>query len=238
MLKFDNNLRQTIYILIILPLLSFGQTDINLVIGTYKSDDEKFHYKLELNDDSTFLYHMSFPRGSTSSTGKWSLKKDTIILYNYAKPFVIKTVEERHIDSLHRSSIVNIGCNFDTNGIHIRENCCTVYLNGKPTIFKPMTGWSGTPYFNFWINDNCEKILITDKSGQIKLSKSKIKKISFDYDNYTIKDLRCNYFIVTLDNAPLHISPPTLTWTKWILTGDSLSPIDCKRILNYIVLKR
>ncbi|MCO5267490.1 MAG: hypothetical protein M9897_01170 [Brumimicrobium sp.] len=184
------------------------------------------------------MYQESFKLGTTSSTGKWILSKDTLILTDYKKPWTIKQVEEFVLDTLGDNSVVEVIIN-DTNAIHIRGDH-RIYIDGQLTKVKynSRTKRDVVTDFKIWVNDECNTPQLTDKFGRIKFVKKKIRTISFDYDRYSIKDSNSNYFIMTLTNYPIYISPPTLTWTKWVFIGNSLSPLDCGKQLDYIILKR
>jgi hypothetical protein len=236
--KTTKTLRNIFYILIIVPFLTFGQTVPQSVIGTYSYSDGNFYYKLELKKDSTFAYQNSFHRGSTASTGKWKFSKDTLFLMDYEKPWTIKNVEEIMLDTLGDNSVIEVIIN-DTDAIHIRGDH-NIYIDGKPTNVKydSKTKRHVVADFEIWVNNECKNPQLTDKFGRIKFVNKKIKTISFDYDKYLIYDTNSNYFKLTLSNYPIFVSPPTLSWTKWVFSGDNLSPLDCNKQLDYIILKR
>lgn len=236
--KTTTTLRIIFYILTIVPFLTFGQTIPQNIIGTYSYSNGNFYYKLELKKDSTFAYQFSFHRGSTSSTGKWSLSKDTLFLMDYEKPWTIKQVEEITLDTLGDNSVIEVIIN-DTNSIHIRGDH-DIYIDGQPTKVKydSKTERDVVTDFEIWVNNECNSPQLTDKFGRIKFVNKRVRTISFDYDKYLIKDPKSNYFILTLSNYPILVSPPILTWTKWVFEGDKLSPIDCNKRLDYIKLKR
>ncbi|MBL7882618.1 MAG: hypothetical protein JNL69_01005 [Bacteroidia bacterium] len=231
-------MRNIFYILTIVPFLTFGQTVPQSIIGTYSYSDGNFFYKLELKKDSTFAYQNSFHRGSTASTGKWKFSKDTLFLMDYEKPLTIKNVEEVMLDTLGNNSVIEVIIN-DTDAIHIRGDH-NIYIDGQPTKVKydSKTKRHVVTDFEIWVNNECSNPQLTDKLGRTKFTNKMINTISFDYDKYLIKDPMNNYFILTLSNYPIFVSPPTLAWTKWVLEGDKLSPIDCNKRLDYIKLKR
>ena len=236
--KTTTTLRNILFILTIVPFLTYGQTVPQNIIGTYSYSVGNFYYKLELKKDSTFAYQNSFHRGSTASTGKWKFSKDTLFLMDYEKPWTIKTVEEFTIDTLGDNSVIEVIIN-DTNAIHIRGDH-DIYIDGQPTKVKydSKTRRDVVTDFEIWVNNECNNPQLTDKAGRIRFLNKRIKTISFDYDKYLIKDPKSNYFILTLSNYPIYVSPPTLYWTKWVLIGDNLSPLECNKLLDYIRLKR
>ncbi len=226
--KTTTTLRLLIYILTILPFFTFGQTTSPSIIGAYSYSDGNFYHKLELKRDSTFTYLHSFELGTTSSTGKWKFNNDTLILTDYEKPWTIKQVKEFVIDTLGDNSVVDIIID-DSASIHIRGDHY-IYIDGQPT--------TAIIDFEIWVNNECNNTLLTDKFGRIKFVNKKIRTISFDYDKYLVENPKSNYFILTLSNYPIFVSPPTLSWTKWLWTEDSLSPLDCNKRFDHIKLKR
>jgi len=231
-------LKNILYILIIVPFFTFGQTAPQSIVGAYSYSDGIFYYKLELKKDSTFSYEHSFKLGSTSSTGKWKFSKDTLFLTDYEKPWTIKQVEEKILDTLVDNTVIEVIIN-ETDAIHIRGDH-DIYIDGRPTKvkFDSKTKRHVVADFEIWVNNECHNPKLTDKFGRIKFENKRIKTISFDYDKYRIKDPKSNYFILTLSNYPIFVSPPTLSWTKWVLTGENLSPLGCNKQLDDIKLKR
>ena len=72
-------MRKLIVILLVLSIqetLLYGQNNIS---GTYSN---YFGSKLTLNSDSTYKYTYAFDLFSSWSIGKWTLRKDTILLTN------------------------------------------------------------------------------------------------------------------------------------------------------------
>jgi hypothetical protein len=236
--KTTTTLRNIIYILIIVPFFTFGQTVPQSIVGTYSYSDGNFYYKLELKKDSTFAYQNSFHRGSTSSIGKWKFSNDTLFLTDYEKPWTIKQVEEIVLDTLGDNSVLEVIIN-DTDAIHIRGDH-NIYIDAQPTKVKydSKTTRDVVTDFEIWVNNDCNNPLLTDKSGRIKFANTRIKTISFDYDKYLIKNPKSNYFVLNLSNYQIFLSPPTLSWTKWLWTKDNFSPLDCNKRLDYITLKK
>jgi hypothetical protein len=236
--KTTTPLRNLIHILTVLPFFTFGQTTPKSIIGTYSYSDGEFYYNLELKKDSTFAYQFSFKRGSTFSSGKWKFSKDTLFLTDYEKPWTIKQVEENVLDTLGDNSIIEVIIN-DTDAIQIRGDQ-DIYIDGQPRKVKygSKTKQHVVTDFEIWVNNECSNPQMTDKLGRVKFANKRIKTISFDYDKYLIKYSKSNYFILTLSNYPIFVSPPTLSWTIWVLTGDNLSPLDCSKRLDNIKLKR
>ena len=236
--KTTTKLRNLIYILTILPFFTFGQADNKSIVGTYSYSDGNFYYKLELKKDSTFTYQHSFKLGTTSSSGKWKFNKDTLLSADFEKPWRIQRVEEFVLDTLGNNTIIDVIIN-DTNAIHIRGDHA-IYIDGQPTKVKydSKTKRDVVTEFEIWIDNECSNRQLTDKFGRTKFANKNIKTISFAYDNYIIKNPKSNYFILTLSNYPIYFSPPTLSWTKWLFTGNSLSPIDCNKQLDDIKLKK
>jgi hypothetical protein len=231
-------LRNILYLLTVVPFFTFGQTSIQGIVGAYSFSDGYFYYKLELKKDSTFSYEHSFKLGSTSSTGKWKFNRDTLILTDYEKPWTIIQVEEIVHENLGDNSVIEVIID-DTDTAHIRGDH-DIYVDGQPTKVKydSQTNQQVVTDFEIWVNNDCSNPQLTDKFGKIALSNTRIKTISFDYDKYLIKDPKSNYFKLTLSNYPILFSPPTLSWTMWVLTGDNLSPIACNQQLDCIKLKR
>ncbi len=236
--KTTTTLRNILYLVTIVPFFIFGQTAPQSVVGAYSFSDGNFYYKLELKKDSTFSYEFSFKLGSTASTGKWKFFKDTLFLTDYEKPWTINQVEEFALDTLGDNSIIEVIIN-DTNSILIRSDHF-IYIDGQPTKVKydSKTKRHVVADFEIWVNNECSNPLLTDKFGRIKFASKRINSISSIYDKYFITNPNSNYFILTLSNYPIFISPPTLSWTKWVLTGDILSPLDCNKRLDFITLKK
>lgn len=227
-----------LYIFIILPLLNFGQTTSKVIKYIYS--DENFYYNLELKEDSTFIYNMGFHRGSTSSHGKWKQNTDTLNLFDYEKPFLIKDVEEKKVASLKNYALIEVIYINDTSNRRSREGKSTLYIDNKLVenlvINAPNKNFISN--FKLWVNGNCNNEQETNSKGQIKISNIKIHSISFDYDTYKIKNTENNYFVLTLNTLPQPIGPPTLYWTQWIFKDNTLQPIECNKTLDYIKLKR
>jgi hypothetical protein len=205
--------------------------------GTYTLSTGEFAYSMVLHPDSTFEYSLSFSRGGTSSKGKWKIIKDTVCLYGYEKPYTIEKVQESRIDSL-RSSMIHVIIN-DSSILHTRGNA-VVYIDGKPSNIKYKAG-SGEQVvtdFKILLNDDCSHPLWTDANGNILCKDKNTRSISVEYDTYLVRDTENNYFVLTLSGYPVNVSPPTLTWTKWILSGNSLAPVECGKALDHIILKK
>lgn len=75
-----------VYILTLIPLLTFGQKDKTKLFESYSYSDGRFYYRLDLYKDSTFVYEHSFKLGSTKSEGNWLINNDILVLSNYETP--------------------------------------------------------------------------------------------------------------------------------------------------------
>jgi hypothetical protein len=236
-------LRKVKYILLLFPILVLAQHKSKRVVGIYTYSDKIFYCKLELKADSTFTYENSFLEGSTLSKGKWKIKNDTLLLADYEKPWEIAQVEEFFVDTLGDNSVIDIVIyNTDTNvseDINIR-NCWTLGRDPKSASihYDRKTNQYLTEGFEIWINNECNNPKLSDKFGRIKISNIKIKSISFNYDSYSTKNTKSNYFILALTDDPIFYPPPTLPWNKWLLTDHTLTPMKCNIPLDSFKLKR
>jgi hypothetical protein len=182
-------------------------------IGVYDMILGEFHYALTLKSNGNFKYGHSFEMGSTSSTGKWKLNNDTIFLSSYQKPWLIEGVEEKNIDSLKNQVCIEV-------------------------IYKSHATDQTVRDFTVWINGDCNMTQLTDSLGRIFFTLTNTSWLNIIYDDYKIKDIRSNYFVITLNTFPLWLSPPTLLWRKWVVNGNTISPVECDKKLDHIVLKK
>lgn len=238
-MKKSKKLKYLIYILILLPFFSLGQSTLKNIVGTYCKSDGVFCYKLELKSDSSFEYQYSSHLGTSSFKGRWKILQDTLFLTDYEKPWVIQQVEEFKLDTLGKNSVIDVIIN-DKNAFHIRGNNNIFYIDGKPTKIKYNYETKSDVIVNFeiWVNNECEKSLFSDNFGRINIKKKSIRTISFDYDQYSVKNPNNNYFILKLSASPIYLSPATIFWTKWLFVNEIISPLECNKRLYYIQLKR
>jgi hypothetical protein len=67
--------------------------------------------------------------------------------------------------------------------------------------------------FEVWINDDCKTRIKTNEQGLAKFHSDKITSLQIAYNDYEVKYLTSNYFILTLSDLPLLASPPELLHT-------------------------
>lgn len=205
-------MKTTATIIFLLSTLTISQIG-DSVTGTWSQFSEpEFYYELKLHKDGSFKWTNSFSLGTTTSTGKWKIDRDTVHLFDYERPWKISEVNELNIDSL-QSLLVEVRF-FD-----------------HPKQSKPVSDC----YFT--INDRCDSEFQTDSLGQVKISES-VKKVDFKYDSYTIKDSTANLIIVEMDRLPIYLSPPTLTWTKWTFENNKFKPLECGKLVDFIELRK
>jgi hypothetical protein len=228
-----------IFILTLIPLITFGQKVERTSVDSFSYSDGSFYYRLDLFDDSTFTYKHSFKLGSTTSNGKWRFNNDTLVLSNYEKPWTISSVEEKFIDTLKNTSMIDIKVN-ETSTLTLRRDSVNFYIDGELTIEKYY--FSNAEYmvnnFDVWINGDCQNKRRSNEKGMITFEKDSISQISIDYHDYQVQGIGSNYFVVTLDQFPILLSPPTLKWTKWKINNNELIPMECGQLLEYIKLKK
>jgi hypothetical protein len=137
------------------------------------------------------------------------------LLTDYEKPWEIAQVEEFYLDTLGDNSVIDIVIyNTDTN---VRED---IIIRGHETLgrdpksasihYDRKTNQYLTEGFEIWINNECNNPKLSDKFGRIKILNIKIKSMSFNYDSYSIKNTKSNYFILALTDDPIFYPPPTL----------------------------
>jgi len=172
------------------------------------------------------------------SKGNWQINNDTLVLSNYETPWTISNVEEKFIDSLNSKTVIKIKVN-DTSSVKFRGDYI-LYIDGNPTSVK--YDYSKAEYtvkdFDVWINGNCQDIRKTNDTGIVKFDTDSVSKISIDYNEYHAQIEGSNYFVLTLANFPILVSPPTLKWTKWIINNNELIPLECGELLEYIKLEK
>ena len=231
-------MRILVYILIIIPILTFGQKNKSKLFESYSYSDGRFYYRLDLNNDSTFTYEFSFKLGSTMSKGNWGIINDTLVLSKYETPWTISNVDEKFIDTLENKTLIEIKVD-DTSSVKIRGDHA-LYIDGNPTSVK--YNYSKGEYmvkdFDVWINGNCKDIRKTNEIGIVQFDTESVSKISIDYNDYYIQSDGNNYFVLTIPNFPILVSPPTLKWTKWIIKNNELIPLECDELLDFIKLKK
>jgi hypothetical protein len=147
------------------------------------------------------------------------------------------------LDTLGNNSVIEVIINNpDTNEseqLNIRGCGLADRVNPLTTFrYDPKSKKELAINFQIWINNECEHPLFTNDFGRVKVSNKSITKISFEYDNYLIKNPKSNYFILVLNGYPIYFSPPKLKWTKWVLKRGKLSPIECDNRIENIELKR
>lgn len=228
-----------IFIVILIPLLTFGQKDETKGVESFSYSDGWFYYRLDLFVDSTFTYEHSFKLGSTSSKGKWRINNDTLILSNDEKPWTISSVEEKYIDTLKNTSLIELKVN-DTSTVNPRRDSVYFYIDGELTSGKYYFSNAEYMVYNFdvWINGECQNKRRSNEKGMVLFEKDSISQISIDYHYYHVQSLGSNYFVLTLNQLPILLSPPTLKWTKWKMNTNELIPIECGQLLDYIKLKK
>lgn len=228
-----------IFIVTLIPLLTFGQSEETKGVESFSYSDGWFYYRLDLSDDSTFTYEHSFKLGSTSSKGKWQINNDTLILSNDEKPWTISSVEEKYIDTLKNTSLIELKVN-DTSTVNTRRDRVNFYIDGELTSGKYY--FSTAEYmvnnFDVWINGDCQNKRRSNEKGMVLFEKDSISQISIDFHDYHVQNLGSNYFVLTLNQLPILLSPPTLKWTKWKMNTNELIPIECGQLLDYIKLKK
>lgn len=234
-----NKLRVLLYLLSAIPFFALGQANTNSIVGKYSHSDEYNNYQIELKKDLTFIYHHSFKSGTTRTTGKWNLRNDTLILSDFNKPEVVTKVEELVVDTLNDNSELIVILD-DKNPVPVRGGSHTIMFDKQPITvkFDSKTHQSFVTGFAIWVNDKSNKTQFTDSLGKIKFTKKNLKTISFAYDNYSIKNPKSNYFILTLSNYPASSYSLLNCWRKWIFSEGTLSPIDCNTQSDLIILKK
>lgn len=196
-------------LIMIIPLLGFSQHNKKKIKETYLYSDRLFFYKLNLFDDSTFYYEHSFKLGTTKSEGKWKIQNDLLILSDFETPIKIKEVQEWKIntsDTIVQVKIVSA----DSGNI----------VSG----------------FQVWINDDCSAQTLTDKEGIARFKTSSVNQISIPWNNYKTLCDSNNFYHITVCLDQILASPPDLSWTKWIIEGDKICPLECGQSLTYICL--
>jgi hypothetical protein len=227
-----------VYVLTFIPLLTFGQKDKTKLFESYSYSDGRFYYRLDLYKDSTFVYEHSFKFGSTMSNGNWLINNDTLVLSNYESPWTISNVEEKFIDSLNNTTVIEIKVN-DTSSEKIRGDHI-LYIDGNPTSVK--YDYSKSEYmvkdFDVWVNGDCQDVRKTSEKGIIQFEKDSILEISINYNEYQVQSIGNNYFVLTLSYFPILVSPPTLKWTKWKIQNNEIIPFECGQLMDYVKLKK
>lgn len=225
-------------IFITISTLCYSQEKIEFH-GVWKLSSGEFYYELDLKSNGSFEWQHSFSLGSTSSKGRWQVVNDTLKLLDYAKPWTIQIVEEFKVDSLENGTMMIFKL---PNGYWTTENKREgnhYYIDGKKVEvnYDPSKLPLILDNFHFWINNDCQQEYKTDSLGKAQLEMTP-KSIQFDYSKYEIKDPGSNLIIITINQFPLYVSPPTLYWTEWILDDNGLKPIECNAILNHLQLKK
>lgn len=206
-----NGLITLLLILIALPTIVIGQDQKKKLYKKYGFADGRFYRRLDLFTDSSFVYEFEFKLGGFKCNGKWRIVRDTLKLLDVPKPWSIAHIQEQKIDSIKGKIIVKL------------ITADRVIING----------------FGVRINNNCDTTIFTDKDGIAEFHIASIDKLYIDYDEeYIVSDRSKNSFIVTLDSYPIHSSPKQTTWRDWIIIGQTISPIECGKILNNVKLRR
>lgn len=208
-------LRILIYLLTILPLLTYGQSDEKKLLESFSYSDGHFYHRLDLFKDSTFAYKYSCRPGSISSSGSWKMINDILTLTIDKTPWSIIKVDEQKLDTIIDKVIVK------------------VLISG---------GSLNVAGFNVWVNNDCENNVKTDSLGIAEFKTEFINKISMVCNNeYELKDSLSNYIVVTLPgiySIYSFVSPRQSVWSEWKVTGDEISPIVCGQVLYDITLRK
>lgn len=194
-------MKRYIFVSILFPLIAFGQSNLPHLTGTYQVAIEGFFYQLELKKDSTFTYTHSFELGGTTDVGNWRAVHDTLVLFNFTRPWPVCDVIEKRIDSLQNKVLVEI--KFEKYDI-----------NDQMPI-------------NIWINGNCNDMGVYAEKNIAIFNTAFVSKIETEYSKYIVKNGKNNYFVITFSGLPILGSPPPLKWEKWLIQGDTLSPLGC-----------
>jgi len=229
----------TNFLILLFPFVVSAQTNI---LSSYYYVDKNFSYKLELNVDSTFIYDQVTRQGATKAIGKWQQQNDTIILYNYQKPWKILYGHEAHIDTLMGSIIVEL--TMDTvDKVTFSEDKAIYYIDGltvQSKFDKSKTEESKSKFrladFEIWLDNKCQSKNLTDINNKVAFRDKIASVINLEYDNYKIKNSYSNYFLLYFSGMTLRTSPKDLQWSKWLLKDRSLVPLECNELIDYLEL--
>jgi hypothetical protein len=207
--------------------------------GIWKLNSGEFYYELDLKRNGSFEWQHSFSLGSTSSSGKWQVNNDTLKLFDYAKPWTIQVVEEFKVDSLENETLLifKLPVGYWPKESRREGN---LYIDGnliEGNKYDPSKLPLAIDNFHFWINNDCQQDFKTDSLGKANLEMTP-NSIQFVYNKYEVKDQGSNLIIITINQLPIYVSPPTLYWDEWILDANGLKPIECNKRLNHLQLKK
>jgi hypothetical protein len=239
MLKDQNNDMKLLTILSLLFAVSMnGQHVKTDIFRNFHYESTFFVYNLILNSDSSFFYSFTNTRvGSDDTKGKWKFNGDTLILYDYSKPWTIVYGQEARIDTLKNENLVEL--RLDNQIISISDKRVKYYIDGiqksvTNKVEKEKIKMSG---IKVWVNSNCRTLNETNSLNRVFFAKETISEINLEYDTYVVNNKSSNYFILFLSNVPIDYYPKELQWDKWIIHGDLAIPIECGEAIDYLKLK-
>jgi hypothetical protein len=163
-----------------------------------------FSESLVIRKDFSFIYDFTHKTGTRNVKGKWELKSDTLLLYNYNMPAVISEVKQIY-NAAHDS---------------IKISFFMGEINGERLQL--------TDFLDVSINGNCRNKLKPNSQGEVWIERQELRKIEFNYGEYIITDRSLNEFTFFLNPLVFTISPKDLKNDKWLLKNDKLFKIDCE----------
>jgi hypothetical protein len=196
-------------------ILSYGQQAPNQrsLPGTYQflNDDSLFRLTIVLKSEQSFFYDLTNDLTEKSSSGSWSLSRDTLVLntHDQVNHFRIKVKETET-----SGKAIKLGDIKTRNGNLIPT--ALVSINGDTTkLYDPLdTNYSLHP-------------------GDIKALSLCIGRARFEL--YSIKNLRANRFDVMLDMDQSPLDYTFMENAKFLVSQTAIFPIRERRIDSIIV---
>ncbi len=239
MLKDQNNDMKLLTLLSLLFTVSInGQPVKSDMFRNFHYESSFLVYNLILYSDSSFFYSFTNTRrGSDDTKGKWKFNGDTLVLYDYSKPWSIIYGQETRIDTLKNKILVEL-C-LDNQVVSISDKSVKYYIDGiqksaTNKVEKEQIKMSG---IKVWVNSNCKTLNETNSLNRVFFAKETISEINLDYDTYVVNNENSNYFILYLSNIPIDYYPQELRWNKWIIQDNCAIPLECGEMVDYLKLK-
>lgn len=176
------------------------------ITGVYREDccPGTFFSQLVLRPDSTFTYETSFELGEGRTTGRWTIKNDTVFLDQFTGLWEMDTVYAFHDPQVHPDSLLIETIDF----------------------LKDHKGWD----YTFLLNSKCEEA-VTTVNGKVMIRKQPVQNICLENQveklSITGND---NHIVLRTSDLYFSISPQLREIRRWLYKDGHLYRLTCEGV--------
>lgn len=182
-----------------LSLMAMAQS----VDGTYREDccPGYFFSQLVLRPDSTFTYETSFELGEGGTSGRWTMKNDTVLLDHFTGLWEMDTLYAFHDPQVHPDSLLIETVDFLTDSVTMDH---TFLLNGR-----------------------CEEA-VTTVNGKVMIQKQSIHNICLvnQVEKLSLTE-NDNHIVVRTSDLYFSLSPQLGEIRRWLYKDGHLYRLTC-----------